>query len=1119
MNKYRIGLDIGVGSVGWAVLENDPVTEEPTRIIKLGVRTFSPNEVEKTGESTAKNRREKRGLRRRTRRKALRKQRMKALLQRTFGVDVEKQLASVSNEDVYWLRSKAIKEKVSCGEIIKIILNILKRRGFESNRKNGGSEEGKLLESLNSNTKFLTDGGYKTVGEALYFDNRFKIEQCGREIYNIRNHSGDYQNCFYRSLLKDEIRQILEKQKEYYPQIDEQFIENVLSIFSAQRTFDQGPGKPSPYSAKFEVGMCTFENGEPRAPKATYTFEYFNALSKINNLRINDEPLTEEQRNILIKEIREKEQLKFSQIRKLLSLPTSERFNLCRYQGKRDVELTDEELVASSEKATFFSMTKSYSIRKALELESSYDNIQLIDEVATILSYNKSEQNIQKYIENSDLLKGLSVEQQNSIKELSFEQFGSLSIIAMTKMIPYLEKGERYDIAARSAGYNHSSFETEKMKYLKGKEIDETLEDITSPVVKRAVHQTLRIINAIIKEYGSPQQVNIELARDMSRDFSERKKMQKRQDENLLKNDQARENLKEFGLVKPTYLDLLKYKLYNEQNGKCIYSGKPIEFSRLFEPNYVQIDHILPFSRSMDDSFNNKVLVLAQENQNKGNRTPFEYMGDDKNKWAEFVGRVVLLKNREKETRLLKEKYGEEQQKYFIERNLNDTRYISRFMLNLMQKYLKVEPSQREKKNVIRSVNGAVTSYLRKFWGINKIRDDGDIHHCIDAAIISTVSNSEIQKITKFNMLKEKFVFDDKHNVFISKKTGEVLNKQEKDELEQLGIDLMSDRLTPPYLNFVKELEIRGKVDYYRNEFSQSDKQELINLGYSEEETAGAEPVFISRMKTTKLTGAIHQETMMSDREYGNTKRLIKSVSIENLSVKNKPEIVPLKGDKYPNQSIEDYYKPESDRLLYLKLKNYLIENGKITPNIEFRKPRKDGTDGPVVRKVKAYVKASSYVKTPNGAAANGGMVRVDVFKKANKYFLCPVYVSDYYAKKLPNKVVEIGKEWTEIDDGFEFCFSLYQNDLIKLTFNEEKECVKTFNNPLSKKPDKIKVKELLGYYNGTNIANASIEVLTHDRCYKRDNLGVKTLPNIEKYYVDIMGNIYKAPKETRKEL
>jgi len=125
--------------------------------------------------------------------------------------------------------------------------------------------------------------------------------------------------------------------------------------------------------------------------------------------------------------------------------------------------------------------------------------------------------------------------------------------------------------------------------------------------------------------------------------------------------------------------------------------------------------------------------------------------------------------------------------------------------------------------------------------------------------------------------------------------------------------------------------------------------------------------------------------------------------------------------------------------------------------------------------------------------------------------------MADVYAKRLPNKVIQIGKDWLEIDDSYNFKFSLYQNDLIKITNNKDIIVKKNFNNEKSKKPDSIENKEMLLYYSGTGIATASIKVISHDNCYKIDNLGVKTLLNIEKYYVDIMGKIYKAPKEERK--
>lgn len=1122
---YRIGLDIGIGSVGWAILENDPVTEEPIRILKLGVRTFSPNEIAKTGESTAKARREKRGLHRRTRRRAFRLERLKNLLSKTFNLNLDEELKLLSKSDVYELRSRALDEKLSTAELSKVILNIAKRRGFKSNRKSLSSkDEGVLLSAIETNKKLLLEKGYRTVGEALYKDELFKIENCGRKIYNIRNHNGDYKNCFGRDDLINEMNLVLKSQKQFgNSQISDEFIEKVVEIFSKQRNFDEGPGKPSPYSAKYEIGKCTFlgEKGEIRAAKASFTFEYFSALSKINSLKINDRELSFDEKKILYDYVLNHKELKFETVRKILKIDDSETFNLCRYSVKKSKkeqeEVSEKDIIASSESATMVSMKNSYEIKTKLGLGLSIDNKEIINEVALALTLCKSDVTIDSYIEENDILRSLSNEQKETIKTMSFDKVGSLSIKAMEMIIPYLEQGQRYDLACKSAGFNHSSFDREKHKYLKGEFLSEKLQDITSNVVKRSVNQTIRIINEIIKEYGSPQFITIELARELSKDFSERNKIKKLQEKNFVDNEIAKQKLAEdFKLPKVGYHDLIALKLYYEQDGKCIYSGKPIDINRLFEPNYVQVDHILPYSRSMNDSYNNKVLVLTSENQNKRNQTPYEWFGSDEKRWNDFVARVNLLKNREKKRFLLKENFGKEQSNEFIERNLNDTKYMSRLMLEIMKDYLEMTPSKKSKKQV-RSVNGSITSYLRKFWGLNKIREDGDTHHAIDAAVIATVSDGQIQKITKYNQLKERFNRNEKEFKLIDKETGEVINVDDKEQFEKVGIDIMSKYLPTPYPEFIEELKIRTRVDYNNPfKFTENEQIALIKLGYDDEDVQNLKPIFVSRMKTVKTTGAIHAETLMSAREYDETKMLIKSVKPSSLKLKQVCETFKLKDDPYPEYSIENYYKPESDRLLYLKLKTLLKENGSISETTQIYKPKKDGSDGPLIKTVKVYEKASNCVITPNGAAANDKMFRVDVFEKDKKFYLCPIYMADVYAKKLPNKVIERGKEWSEIDDTYNFKFSLYQNDLIKVSSSKDLILKKNFNNIKSKLSNETSSKEWLVYYNSLNISNGAIDIKTYDMAYIT-TIGVKTLQNVEKYYVDIMGNVYKAPKEERK--
>lgn len=162
------------------------------------------------------------------------------------------------------------------------------------------------------------------------------------------------------------------------------------------------------------------------------------------------------------------------------------------------------------------------------------------------------------------------------------------------------------------------------------------------------INQTRKVVNAIVKKYGSPESVHIELARDLAKSRAERNEIKKRNEEAASRRIKEREEFeKHYGAEKPNGTNLLKYRLYKEQDCKSMYSGKEIDHKRLFEKGYVQIDHILPYSRSYDDSQSNKVLVLTNENQDKGNRIPFEYFETKQQgfSWYEFEQWVKSCKN------------------------------------------------------------------------------------------------------------------------------------------------------------------------------------------------------------------------------------------------------------------------------------------------------------------------------------------------------------------------------------------------------------------------------------------------------------------------------------------
>src|SRR5699024_5672858 len=156
-----------------------------------------------------------------------------------------------------------------------------------------------------------------------------------------------------------------------------------------------------------------------------------------------------------------------------------------------------------------------------------------------------------------------------------------------------------------------------------------------NPVVIRSLSQTRKVINAIIKRYGSPANIFIEMARDMGRHYTERREIEKQYNKNRGINEKAKSHIQELHpeIGNPRGHDILKYKLWQEQDGKCAYSLKPIPMDQLFNIGFAEVDHIIPYSRSFDDSNANKVLVLSKENQNKKNRTPYEWFGDDELRW------------------------------------------------------------------------------------------------------------------------------------------------------------------------------------------------------------------------------------------------------------------------------------------------------------------------------------------------------------------------------------------------------------------------------------------------------------------------------------------------------
>lgn len=332
---YGIGLDIGIASVGWAVLALDD-RAEPCGIIKLGSRIFDKAEQPKTGDSLAAPRREARSMRRRLRRKALRKKDIYTLLER-YGLASQEQLAQLFEnghlEDIYALRTRALDEPVTKEEFARILLHLSQRRGFKSNRRTEKGEDGKLLSAVKENSARMEQNGYRTVGEMFWKDACFASHK--------RNKGAEYLVTVSRDMVAQEVQTLFQAQQNCgqawaTPELEAEY----LNILLRQRSFDEGPGEPSPYAGnqvEMKIGHCTLEPEEPRAPKNSMSFEHFSLLQKVNHIRLTAQgetrPLSDEEREQVVRLAYQMPEVNYAQIRKELKLAAEVRFNSVRYTG------------------------------------------------------------------------------------------------------------------------------------------------------------------------------------------------------------------------------------------------------------------------------------------------------------------------------------------------------------------------------------------------------------------------------------------------------------------------------------------------------------------------------------------------------------------------------------------------------------------------------------------------------------------------------------------------------------------------------------------------------------------------------------------------------------------
>lgn len=1044
MNGLKIlGFDIGVSSIGWAYVEGGELKD-------CGVRIFTKAENPKDGSSLALPRREARGSRRRLARRKVRLYALKQLVCKEFDLNLGDFLAPAgelpkayhtSKDSPYQLRFEALNRKLEPLEFARVILHIAKHRGYgNKHAKESSNEKDKKKKSEQDGIKggIAKNKGYKenyeTIGAYLYNEfygkprsqeqiqakiealkadykkekikpekwDKNKLEkQSPNQQNNVRNKLKNYERCLKQDWLKEELEIIFAKQREFgfafkgekYKIYDENRALKELDFECAimEVTFLQRPLK----SFADKVGKCTFFENEPRAPKDSLSAMEFVALTRIINTLANiskrsGEVYSAEQVREILKIVLDKGEITYKNLRKIIALDE-------RMQFPKDSKLDYAKGEDAEKEAKLIEFSKLKAFKKALGGSFADFTRDKLDSIATDIALIKSKDSLKQTL--SAKYPQLNEAQREALSELNFDKFIDLSFKALEAILPFMrgENGEckRYDEAWRAAGLKEVA-----KKMQKGDKLPPLIKyepNLANPVVARALSEYRKVLNALLEKHGKVHKIHLEFTREIGSTKEERKRKEKEQRENFATNEWAKkECVKIFG-DSYSQNDLLKVKLWREQGEFCAYSyipekhsGKKITIDDLKNPTMLQIDHIYPRSRSFDNSYMNKVLVFTSANQNKRSLTPYEFWGKDpskKEQW-DFIVSFARGLPKPKRDRMLNQNFKGRNAGFQSDSDEQDSEMPNRY---------KVDTSYIA--NLVRDYTRDCLNFL-------------DFPPNVEANLINVAKERRHIEVISGNLTAMLRHYWGLHTI-INKDDDKDRSNHLHHAIDAIILAYANAKHIKAYADFKRSREEHKKVEYakYEEDFTYR--------------TAKEQADFIKKSQDYK-TNRILNEPCKDFRAKVKEKVLGKVSENGELSggiFVSKPPRKRARGalHKETFSSIDD-----SDLL-----ETY---GGKGNP----KEIQKQG--------VERAIKLGKIRQIGSKVADNGPMVRTDIFrhKSSGKFYGVPIYTMDYALGKLPNKAVVGGKdkagvikEWLEMDENYEFCFSLFKDDLIKVQKKE----------------------------------------------------------------------------------
>lgn len=751
-------------------------------------------------------------------------------------------------------------------------------------------------------------GAISDRSKELYFNNE-TVGQFQYKQLQENEHAKLKNQVFYRQDYLDEFEKIWETQSQFYPELNEKLKIEVrdITIFFQRKLKSQ----------KHLVSFCEFEKGHKAIPKSSPLFQEFRIWQNINNIVIKNEAtketylLTEEFKNEIADELEFKENLSESQILSLCQLKKGQfTVNFKKIEGNRTnsaIYKAFEKIVAIEGYDLDFAKMSPLEIKESIEplFKDLGINTDLIHFDASIQGNDFDKQ---PYYQLWHLLYSSEDDAtlKESLKKFGFKEehipflinvnlqadYGSLSAKAIKKILPHLKDGHIYDKACLMSGYNHSSSLTKEendTRVLKNNLDLLKKNSLRNPVVEKILNQMINVIIAIIEDpnMGKPDEIRVELARELKNNNEQRNKATSEINKATAEHERIRKLLhSEFNIPRVTRNDIIRYKLWLETGGISLYTGKPIEASRLFTKDY-DIEHIIPKSRLFDDSFSNKTLCERTLNIEKSNKTAYSFLQEKltPEDFDQFEKRIKSMFGKISRTKQNKLLMADNQiPEGFIDRQLRETQYIAK-----KAKEILLEVSR----NVTATI-GSVTDKLREDWelvdvmkelnwdkyhklgltkeeeGKNgerlyKIQDwtkrNDHRHHAMDAITVAFTKPAYIQYLNNLNArtntdakgnsiigIENKHLERDKNNKLRFKKPMDNFREEAKKQLESILISYKAkNKVVTNNKNITKksggtnlkiQLTPRGqlhKETVYGKLQQYATKEEKVNANFTEE--------------------------------------------------------------------------------------------------------------------------------------------------------------------------------------------------------------------------------------------------------------------------------------------